>query len=347
MSAVFGVGIIGAGPVTQAIHLPTLARLRHTFRVVHVMDVDAEIASTVAARVGARSSTSIEAVMADDDVDIVAICSPPQFHAQQVESAIAAKKKAILCEKPFAVSHDEAVHLAAISRASGVPIVVGAMHAFDQGWTAVADQATELSDTVTAIRSSIVLPLNSRYEDWSTQIHGRPAGGPGGGELDQEARAAMLRNAVLGLTVHDLPLIRQVVPEITDVIRAEFIPPFGYQITLRAGDVVLDLFGYMHLLWRPDWTLEMWGPEKSIAIEFTPSYVHAGSATAAVSGDDKTELFGPYQRNGYDSEWRHVGELAAGRRQAPADLDAVIDDLTYTIDIADRVQAFAKGESND
>ena len=53
-----GVGFVGAGPVTQAIHLPTLARLTELFTVTDVTDIADEIAAWVAARVGARSSTS-------------------------------------------------------------------------------------------------------------------------------------------------------------------------------------------------------------------------------------------------------------------------------------------------
>ena len=50
MTPPLGVGILGAGPVTQAIHLPTLARLPDKFRVIAVMDIDAQVASSVAAR---------------------------------------------------------------------------------------------------------------------------------------------------------------------------------------------------------------------------------------------------------------------------------------------------------
>jgi predicted dehydrogenase len=82
-----GVGILGAGPVTQAIHLPTLARLRDVFSVVRVMDVDADVAESVAARVGAAWTTSVEELLADPAVEIVAICSPHQFHAEQVIAA--------------------------------------------------------------------------------------------------------------------------------------------------------------------------------------------------------------------------------------------------------------------
>ena len=103
-----GVGILGAGPVTQAIHLPALARLQDILEVRHIMDVDPAVASSVAARVGASASTSMEALLADPAVDVVAICSPHQFHAAQVIAACRAGKKAVLCEKPFAMNAEEA-----------------------------------------------------------------------------------------------------------------------------------------------------------------------------------------------------------------------------------------------
>ncbi|MEO8282975.1 MAG: gfo/Idh/MocA family oxidoreductase, partial [Pseudarthrobacter sp.] len=50
--ALIGVGILGAGPVTQAIHLPSLARLGHLLEVRHIMDVDPLVAEAVAGRAG-------------------------------------------------------------------------------------------------------------------------------------------------------------------------------------------------------------------------------------------------------------------------------------------------------
>ena len=135
-TATLGVGFLGAGPVTQAIHLPTLARLPDVFEVVHISDVDPEIAASVAARVGARSSSTIEQLLDDPAVDVVAVCSPHQFHAAQVITACRAGVKGVLCEKPFATSGEEASEIAAVSAETGVPILVGAMHAFDPGWRA-------------------------------------------------------------------------------------------------------------------------------------------------------------------------------------------------------------------
>lgn len=104
MSTQLGVGILGAGPVTQAIHLPTLARLPDLFRVTTVMDIDAQVAETVASRAMAEPTQSVQAVLDNPSVDVVAVCSPHQFHAEQVAAICAAGKRGILCEKPLATS---------------------------------------------------------------------------------------------------------------------------------------------------------------------------------------------------------------------------------------------------
>lgn len=121
MSAKLGVGFIGAGPVTQAIHLPTLATLADRFRVAHVMDVDEQVAAVVAARADAQSTTQLDTLLEDPEVDVVAICSPDRFHADQVAAVAAAGKRAILCEKPLATTVEEAQRIADVSVTSGVP----------------------------------------------------------------------------------------------------------------------------------------------------------------------------------------------------------------------------------
>ena len=44
-------------------------------------------------------------LIARDDVDVVDICTPPGTHAE-IAQAAAAAGKAVLCEKPLAVSYD-------------------------------------------------------------------------------------------------------------------------------------------------------------------------------------------------------------------------------------------------
>jgi myo-inositol 2-dehydrogenase/D-chiro-inositol 1-dehydrogenase len=334
-----GVGILGAGPVTQAIHLPTLARQADRFRVVSVMDVDPEVAKTVAARAGATSATTMEAVLDHPDVDVVAVCSPHQFHAAQVAAICAAGKRGILCEKPLATSREEAAQIAAAVSSAGIPLVVGAMHAYDPGWLAAFDALADRLDRAHTIRSTIVLPFNDRFEDWATEIASRPVGGGAAEPLDLEARVQRIRGMVLGLSVHDLPLVRTFAAALDVVDHAEFFPPFGGVISLAAAGKRVDLVAFMRPVWRPDWRLEVWGDTWSLAVQFTPSYVHAGSATATIRDEHGEREYGPWAFNGYEGEWIELHGLVTGVARPRYPLSNVVDDLTFATDIADGAEA--------
>ncbi|GAB2744393.1 Gfo/Idh/MocA family protein [Sinomonas soli] len=330
-----GVGFLGAGPVTQAIHLPSLARLGEAFHVAHVMDVDAAVASAVAARAGAAPSASMDALLGDPAVDVVAICSPHQFHAAQVIAACRAGKKAVLCEKPFAVSAEEAAEIAAVSAETGVPILVGAMHTFDPGWLAAEELMGDLPRTAHTLRSSIVLPPNARFEDFATEVIARPAA-PDRDLGDPAVVAAMLEGGVLGLAIHDLPLVRRFVPDFTDleVLRAEIVRPFGYVILVRAGGRTIELTAAMTSIWKPDWTFEAVGPDSALTVTFTPSYVQAGSAVAELTAGGRTKTAGPFGHNGYEGEWRRIAGIVAGAERAP-EASGLIDDLRFALAIVD------------
>ena len=94
----------------------------------------------------------------------------------------------------------------------------------------------------------------------------------------------MLTGGVMGLAIHDLPLVRRFAPDFRDVevLHAQTVLPFGYVISLRAGAVTIELRAAMNGTWEPSWTFEAIGDDASLSIDFTPSYVHAGSATARI-----------------------------------------------------------------
>lgn len=330
-----GVGFLGAGPVTQAIHLPTLARLTDTFAVVHVNDIDATVAASVAARVGAAYSTTIDRLLDDPRVEVVAICSPHKFHAAQVIAACRAGKKAVLCEKPFAMSGEEATEIAAVSAETGVPIVVGAMHTFDPAWRAAVANWGDLPATSHTIRSSIVLPANARFEDFATEVVTRPSFPPP--DLDDvDVQAAMVHGGVMGLAIHDLPLVRAFLPRFDDVevLRAHVIAPFGYQIVLIAGGKRIELHAAVTATWNPDWTLEVFSDDQTLHIQFSPSYVQAGSGVTTIRSAGTASVFGPKTANGYEGEWGDLAAIVRGEQEAPAS-QALIDDLRFAILLAD------------
>lgn len=340
-----GVGIIGAGPVTQAIHLPTLSRLDDVFHVAHVMDVDPAVAASVAARVGARSTTRIEDVLADDDAEVIVICSPSPFHAEQVIAACRAGKRAILCEKPFAMTREEAEQIAAVSAHTGVPIIVGAMHTFDPGWLAATQHWGDLPDTVHTIRYSVVLPPNARFEDVATEVLTRPVHPPAD-RTDPDTASRMVRGGILGLAIHDLPLVRALCPDFerVELLSATALDPSGYLVNLRVGDRNVELLAIFSQGWMPEWYVEAIADDRSVRVDFTPSYVHAGSATATLREGSETRVFGPYPMNGYEAEWRFLAGLADGAVE-PLDVQVLIDDLTFALDVADRAAAAAREDA--
>jgi len=337
----FGVGILGAGPVTQAIHLPTLARLTDIFTVTHVMDVDAAIAESVAGRVGARFSTTMDDLLTDPDVDVIAVCSPHRFHAEQVIAACRAGKKAVLCEKPFVMSAEQASAVSAVSVETGVPIIVGAMHTFDPGWLAAEKAWGDLTDTAHTIRSSIVLPPNARFEDFATEVISRPAHGKPD-YTDPEVMEGIIRGGVMGLAIHDLPLVRRFIPSFTDlkVLRSNIVKPFGYVIAIDAGGRSIELQAAMTQTWQPAWTFEAISDAAALKVTFTPSYVHAGSSVAELRTAGETRTFGPFDADGYEGEWRFLARLAGAKVRPPAP-EVAIQDLTFALTIADAAAAAA------
>jgi myo-inositol 2-dehydrogenase/D-chiro-inositol 1-dehydrogenase len=335
MQSTLGVGFLGAGPVTQAIHLPTLARLGDTFAIRHITDTDPAVAEAIAGRVGAAHSTSIEALLDDPAVEVVVICSPNSFHAEQLIAACRAGKKAVLCEKPLAMSAAEADAITAVSAETGVPIMVGAMHTFDPGWRAAVAHWGDLPSSSHTIRSSIVLPPNPRFEDVATEVLSRPPF-PTPDWSDVEVLAAMIHGGVMGLAIHDLPLIRSLLPRYDDlrVLDAKFLTPFGYRILFVAGGKSIELHAVMSRTWQPDWVLEAFADDQALRVQFTPSYVHAGSAVSTLTTSESARVFGPAAVNGYEAEWRELAAIIRGELPPPSTGD-LVDDVRFALAVAD------------
>ena len=332
-----GVGFIGAGPVVQAIHLPTLARLADEFEVVTVTDPNRDVAARVAARVNARISESVHDLLDDPAVDVVAVCSPPRFHADQVIAAIQAGAKAVFCEKPLATSVDDAERIAAASNEYEVPVIVGAMHTYDPGWVAGRAEADRIAGSVTAIRSSIVLPFNQLFEDQATETI-RVAPPDTAATSTSADSAARIREAVLGLAVHDLPLVRSFLPAAANVqvTAADLLKPFGYAISIASGGVVAEVVGHMQSHWQPAWEFEVFSPTDSMSIDFTPSFIHAGSATATLATNGHRTVLGPYSENGYVGEWETIADIVAHAIPASrVDLESAVEDLRFAVAVAD------------
>jgi myo-inositol 2-dehydrogenase/D-chiro-inositol 1-dehydrogenase len=334
MSRSLGVGFLGAGLVTQAIHLPVLAGIADRFHVVSVMDIEVGVAERVAARCGATFTTDADAILHDPDIDVVVVCSPDAMHAAHVVAACQSGKLAVLCEKPLAVSHAEAVQISAAAATSGTNVMVGAMHVYDPAFRGAHRAWLEQNDEAVFTKSSIFLPVN----DFFTQQASEPASPPplppsGAGHSD----AVMLRGAVLGLAIHNLPLIRHFHPRLGDVASVHFIRPFGYAIVVGDEVQTLELLGYMGGTWPPNWALRAVGRNCELRVMFPPSFVLAGSSRAELVTGDSTRVF-EFATNGYQCEWEALYAAAVGDADPVVSLGDVVDDINYALDLADQVE---------
>ena len=111
-------GLVGPGFV-GAHHVDAVRRLGFV-DVVAICDVTREAAEAKAEALGVpKAYGAVEALAADPDIHIVHVTTPNAQHGHGVRAALAAGKH-VLCEKPLAMSSDEAWSLWQAARAAGV-----------------------------------------------------------------------------------------------------------------------------------------------------------------------------------------------------------------------------------
>jgi myo-inositol 2-dehydrogenase/D-chiro-inositol 1-dehydrogenase len=130
------VGLIGVGRIGR-MHAELLARRVAGATLAAVSDVRAGAAAAVAAELGAPA-LGVDELLADADVDAVAICTSTDTHAELIVAAARAGK-AIFCEKPVSLDLAELDRALAAVEAAAVPFQIGFNRRFDPAHQAVRD----------------------------------------------------------------------------------------------------------------------------------------------------------------------------------------------------------------
>lgn len=142
-------GVVGVGMMGKR-HAENLRRAIAEARLVAIADADRERARQVAAELEVEYNyDSAEALVERKDIQAVVIASPAKFHATGIQLAAAAGKD-ILCEKPLALTLEEAdAALVAVAQA-GVRLQVGHMRRYDPAYADAKKriEAGEIGDPV-------------------------------------------------------------------------------------------------------------------------------------------------------------------------------------------------------
>jgi len=129
------VGVIGAGRI-GLVHLEAITKAPGVTPVI-ISNPTVSKAEKAAKQFNLPQFTADAMdVIKDPDVDAVWICSPSQFHAEQIKAA-AAEGKDIFCEKPIATNLAETVEAINACNEAGVKLMIGLQRRFDENFKRV------------------------------------------------------------------------------------------------------------------------------------------------------------------------------------------------------------------
>lgn len=167
MADPIGIGIIGAGEISL-LHAAAFRELGERVRLVAVADIDQDRARAQAERFNTPAVyDDYQKLLADPNVQAVAICTPPFVHVQQSVDSLEAGKH-VLCEKPVAATLSDLDRIGAAAQSSGQLFSGVFQHRFGRG----AQQVKALIDRgrfgrlLLGLTHTLWLRTPSYYEVW-------------------------------------------------------------------------------------------------------------------------------------------------------------------------------------
>ncbi len=146
------IGILGCGPISQFAHLESAQKGRNVV-LQAVCDADADLARRFGSFYDAISIyTDYDRMLADPEVEAIVIGISDAFHVPAAIKALSAGKH-VLCEKPIAMSVEEAEELKGHVERSGLVLRIGHMLRFDPGIQAAHEFATGEMGSLLALKA--------------------------------------------------------------------------------------------------------------------------------------------------------------------------------------------------
>ena len=131
-----GVGLVGYGAVARA-HAEAIGSTSGLC-LAGVCDLSKERRELAARELSVRTHARAEEMLDDPDVGLVVVGTPPSVHADGVVAALTAGKH-VVCEKPFAISVDEADRMIDAAKARGLMLTVYQSRRWDPDYIAMRD----------------------------------------------------------------------------------------------------------------------------------------------------------------------------------------------------------------
>jgi myo-inositol 2-dehydrogenase/D-chiro-inositol 1-dehydrogenase len=153
MSEPIRVGLAGCGRIAR-VHAQAYRRIARG-RIAACADIVASSAEALAAEFGCEVIADFEALLARDDLDAILIATPNHLHADQTVAALAAGKH-VFCQKPIALTREDADRVVEAAAASDRVLQHGFMLRFTPPVPALKDALADGAlGTPIALRSAV------------------------------------------------------------------------------------------------------------------------------------------------------------------------------------------------
>jgi predicted dehydrogenase len=160
----YGIGIVGAGSIVEAAHLPAYRALG--LRVEAIYDQNLERSSALARRFGIPAiCRDLDTMLGDDSIAVIDVAVPPKSQPKIAKAVIRAGKH-LLCQKPLACLIADAEHLVIAAEQRGVVLAVNS----NMRWEPVIRRTL---DAVSAGRlgelrsGEFVVRYHEKWSSWS------------------------------------------------------------------------------------------------------------------------------------------------------------------------------------
>jgi len=191
-----GLGLAGSFMIRAAIQDPRI-------RLIAAADPLPRPREAFARDFEARAYDDFAALCRDPNIDAVYIASPHRLHAVQAVRALA-HGKAVLVEKPLALSLAECDTIIEAANQSGLPVIVGHTHAFDPG----IREMYRILQSGALGRLGMILAFN--YTDFIYRAHA-------GDEFDPQRGGGIILNQV----THQIEVVRLLAGGMVRSVRAQ------------------------------------------------------------------------------------------------------------------------------
>ena len=119
----FGIGIIGCGKIAQVRHIPEYAEHKDA-KLLGFYDINQQRAAGLAEQYGGTAYATVEALLANPEIQAVSICAANFAHAELTIAALNAGKH-VLCEKPMAVTLAECEAMVEAAKKNNKFLMIG------------------------------------------------------------------------------------------------------------------------------------------------------------------------------------------------------------------------------